>query len=259
MKRILYTILAMVAIASCQNNSIAPTVDCSQSDLDFTSTITNADCGLSTGVIEIVATAGEPPYSYNLDGGITQETAKFEGLTAGEYKVKVTDNLGCTIEKTETVASVNGMTVSATTTASDCGSTNGVIRLTAINGAEPYQYKLDNGPPQASPDFLVGPGMYIILTTDNNGCEFSLSKIVKSNTSYNSEIQPIMANSCATTGCHNGSVSSLPNFNNLSEVQSNASMIKSRTQSGNMPKTGSLTQNQIDLIACWVDDGALDN
>jgi hypothetical protein len=68
-----------------------------------------------------------------------------------------------------------------------------------------------------------------------------------------------MANSCAISGCHDGSVSSLPNFSNLSVIQANASMIKSRTQSGNMPKTGSLTQNQIDLIACWVDDGALDN
>ena len=259
MKSLLIITFVTLFIASCQNNIIAPTVDCNQSSLDFTAIISNTDCGLSTGIIEIIETGGEPPYSYSIDGGATQETPKFVTLAAGEYKVKVTDNLGCTIEKTETVASVNGLTVSATTTASDCGSTNGVIRLTAINGTEPYQYKLDNGVPQASPDFLVGPGMYIILTTDNNGCEFSLSKIVKSNTSYNTEIQPIMANSCATTGCHNGSVSSLPNFNDLSEVQSNASMIKSRTQSGNMPKTGTLSQNQIDLIACWVDDGALDN
>ena len=259
MKSLLIISVVALFIVSCQYNKLDAPIDCGQSNLDFTVIITDTGCGLNTGSIEIFATAGEPPYSYNLDGVTTQETAKFEDLAAGEYKVKVTDNLGCTIERTETVASVIGLTVSATSTASDCGSTNGAINLTAINGTEPYQYKLDNGVPQASPNFSVGPGIYIIITTDNNGCEFSLSKTVKSTASYDTDIQPIMANSCATTGCHDGSVSSLPNLNNLSEVQSNASMIKSRTQSGNMPKTGTLTQNQIDLIACWVDDGALDN
>ena len=259
MKRILVSILTVVYIVSCQYNKLESPVDCSQSNLDFTATITDTDCGLTTGLIEIIATAGEPPYSYSLDGGSIQGTSIFEGLGAGDYQVKVTDNLGCTSEKIVAVANKNGLTVSSTSTLSDCGSTNGSINVNASNGVEPYQYQLDSEPPQASPDFVVGPGLYIILITDNNGCEFVLSQIVKSNTLYATDIQPIMSNSCAINGCHDGSNSSLPNFNNLSVVQANASMIRSRTQSRNMPKTGSLTQNQIDLIACWVDDGALDN
>jgi len=249
----------MVAIASCQNNSIAPSVDCSQSDLGFTTTITNTDCGLNTGIIEIIATAGESPYNYSIDEGTSQDTPVFEGLRAGEYKVKLVDNLGCISEKMVVVANKNGLTVSATSTISDCGSTNGSIKVTARDGVEPYQFQLDSEPPQASPDFLAGPGIYVILITDNNGCEFVLTQMVKSNTSYGADVQPIMANSCAINGCHDGSNSTLPNFNNFIEVQANASMIKSRTQSRNMPKTGSLTQNQIDLIACWVDDGAHEN
>lgn len=259
MKRILFTILAMVAIAGCQNNSIAPKIDCSQSDLDFTATITDTDCGLETGIIEIIATGGEPPYSYSIDGGATQGTPIFETLVAGEYKVKVSDNIGCINEKMVVVANKNGLTVSAMSKTSDCGVTTGSIKINASNGVEPYQYQLDSQSPQASPDFVVGPGIYIILITDKNGCEFVLSQLVKSNTTYGADILPIMANSCAVNGCHDGSNSTLPNFDNFIEVQVNASMIKSRTQSGNMPKTGSLTQNQIDLIACWVDDGALDN
>lgn len=259
MKRILNAILAMVAIASCQKNSIAPSVDCSQSDLDFTATITDTDCGLNTGIIEIAATGGEPPYSYNIDGGATQGTQIFETLAAGEYKVKVSDNIGCINEKMVVVANKNGLTVFATSTTSDCSSINGSIQVNASNGVEPYQYQLDDEASQASPDFVIGPGIYIILITDNNGCDFVLSQMVKSNTSYGADILPIMANNCAIKGCHDGSNSTLPNFNNLIEVQANASMIKSRTQSGNMPKTGSLTQDQIDLIACWVDDGALEN
>ena len=259
MKRILSTILVIAYIASCQYNKLESPVDCSQSALDFTTTITNTDCGLNTGEIEIVAVAGEPPYSYNLNGGATQGTAIFIGLSVGEYLVTVTDNRGCITEKFEEVPNNNGITASASSTISDCVNANGSIKVIATNGIEPYLYQLDNDSPQASPDFVVGPGIYVILITDSNGCEFVLSQVVQSNTSFATDIQPIISNSCAINGCHDGSNSSLPNFNSLSVVQANASMIKSRTQSRNMPKTGSLTQNQIDLIACWVDDGAIDN
>ena len=49
-------------------------------------------------------------------------------------------------------------------------------------------------------------------------------------------------------------------FTVFSNIQSSASQIKSLTQSGAMPKNGSkLSQTQLDAIACWVDDGALNN
>ena len=253
-------LLAMAILAGCQNNNISPPLkDCNQSDLNFTATVTNTDCGLATGMLEVIAIGGEQPYSYSLEGGVAQETALFINLATGEYLVKVMDGFGCSTEKIALVANKSGLSVSVSATNSDCGSANGSINVNADSGVEPYQYQLDNEPPQASPAFVVGPGIYNITITDSNGCEFILSQVVKSNTTYTTHVQPIIVNSCAIIGCHDGSNSSLPNYNNFSEVQAGASMIKSRTQSGNMPKTGSLTQNQIDLIACWVDDGALNN
>lgn len=35
--------------------------------------------------------------------------------------------------------------------------------------------------------------------------------------------------------------------------------IRSRTQNWSMPLVGSLTQEEIDAFACWIDDGFLDN
>ena len=65
-------------------------------------------------------------------------------------------------------------------------------------------------------------------------------------------------NNCAVSGCHNGT--QFPDFRSLSNIQQNKDQIRQRTQTGNMPPNGrSLTQQQIDLIACWIDDGALDN
>ncbi len=258
--RILNIILLITLITvSCQKNSITPTVDCNQSDLNFTGEITNTDCGFNTGMLEVNATGGEPPYSYSLDGGPAQESSIFKNLGAGQYKVKVTDNLGCESESNALIANKNGLSVSANATVADCGVDNGSIMITASNGVEPYQYQLENAAPQSSSEFIVSPGKYKIKVTDDNGCEFVITTMVFSTTSYFLDVQPIIANSCSTTGCHNGSVTSLPNFNDFNIVQANASMIKTRTQSGNMPKTGTLTQAEKDLIACWVDDGALDN
>ena len=259
MNRILMTFSVIALVGSCNQNTVEPPVDCGKSDLTFVVTTTDTDCGLSNGVLDIAVNGGQPPYSYILDGGTSQELPKFENLSAGEYIIKVTDSHGCSAEEMALVELKNNLSVLVTTSNSDCGNTNGSINVNASNGVEPYQYQIDNETPQVSPDFVVGPGNYSITINDKNGCELVLSQLVKSNTSYTAEVQPIIANSCNVFGCHDGSNSSLPNYNNFSEVQAGASMIKSRTQSGNMPKTGSLSQEQIDLIACWVDDGALDN
>lgn len=76
--------------------------------------------------------------------------------------------------------------------------------------------------------------------------------------SYVADIKPIFETKCLLSGCH-GSDPTLPNWGVLSEVQVHASDIKRRTRDRSMPATGSLTQSQIDLITCWVDDGAPDN
>ncbi len=78
--------------------------------------------------------------------------------------------------------------------------------------------------------------------------------------SFQNDIKPILEVNCLVNNptCH-GMNSALPNWSVFSEVQSHAQIIKTKTQDGSMPKNGSLSQTQIDLIACWVDSGAKDN
>ena len=45
----------------------------------------------------------------------------------------------------------------------------------------------------------------------------------------------------------------------FANVQGNAGQIKTLTGNRTMPAEGSLTQAEIDMIACWVDDGAVAN
>lgn len=78
--------------------------------------------------------------------------------------------------------------------------------------------------------------------------------------SFATDIKPIIETSCLINNsqCH-GKNLSIPNWANFSEVQAKAALIKTKTGNRSMPKIGSLSQAQIDLIACWVDNGAQNN
>jgi hypothetical protein len=75
--------------------------------------------------------------------------------------------------------------------------------------------------------------------------------------SWQADILPIMTNSCAIVECHNG-ISRL-DWRDYNKVKQYAASIKSKTQDKSMPFDVPLPQHEIDLIACWVDNGALDN
>ena len=73
-----------------------------------------------------------------------------------------------------------------------------------------------------------------------------------------SQVIPIVNSNCAVSGCHVAGVQ-FPNLLIKANIISNASSIRSRTQSGNMPKGGSLSLAEKNLIKNWVDQEAKDN
>jgi hypothetical protein len=77
--------------------------------------------------------------------------------------------------------------------------------------------------------------------------------------SYSTEIRPLMDANCMP--CHNGDGNTpfAPDLTTYTVVEGIADLIKDVTQSGRMPKQGSLTTAQIEAIKCWVDNGALNN
>jgi len=69
-------------------------------------------------------------------------------------------------------------------------------------------------------------------------------------------VKPIIDANCI--GCH-GTGGNSPNLTSYALISASASSVKGAVVSGRMPQGGSLTQEEIDAIACWVDSGALDN
>ncbi len=86
---------------------------------------------------------------------------------------------------------------------------------------------------------------------------------------YETEIQPIFDNNCGN--CHLGNSSGGLNLSSYANLMSNDVVVPGNHQAstlydritrpessqGDMPPSGSLSQNEIDLIAQWIDEGAL--
>jgi hypothetical protein len=97
-------------------------------------------------------------------------------------------------------------------------------------------------------------------TPDGFGCS---SKVV----SYAVDVTPIINSSCAIVGdggCHNGGNGANLDWRVFSNVQQHATQMKDRITrtpgtSGHMPQIGSITDAQIQVISCWVDQGAQNN
>lgn len=247
----------------CSSSDEPGPVDCTTSDFALTFTSTNpSSCNATNGTITAAVTGGEGPYQYALDANAYSSNSNFTGLGAGIYQLKSKDKNGC-----ERSANVNlnavGSTLAATLIASansGCKTNNGIITINASGGTEPYTYKINDGP--ATSENIIGSlaaGNYSVKITDNAGCSITQSVKVLTGIKLSVEIKTIIDASCAVTGCHvtNGSAVS---FTVLPNIISNASLIKSMTQNGTMPKGGAkLPQEQLNAIACWVDDGAPNN
>ncbi len=256
-------------IFSCVNHDINK-IDCETSDLVITKSISNVTvCSPADGSIAVNATGGKTPFTFSLNAEDFSTTSIFDHLSAGTYAVTVKDANGCTRTTTADVI-FPGSTLAAEAanieTNTDCTTANGSFTITATGGEGVYQFKLGTGTFSASNSFTaLKSGTYSATVKDQLNCEFTVSDIkVSSNTgiSFQDDIKPILETNCIKSGCHNGDNGADRNWSVFANVKAKAAGIKTRTGNKSMPEdiapTG-LPQNQIDLIACWVDDGALNN
>ena len=256
---LLGSLLAFALLNSCEYNVLEPPKDCTTSDLSISLTsTTDANCGLSNGAVELSATGTAIPLTFSL-GGANQSSGNFEGLAAGSYTATVEDADGCTSSVTVSIANADGVSISSIDVEeAGCNGNAGKITITATGGTTPYSYSLDGGSFQESNVFSgLSNGSKNVTVKDAAGCEFSQGVTIGSGVSFSATIEPIIQTRCAISGCHNGS--RFPDLRTFSSIQTNASRIKARTGNKSMPQGSSLSQEQIDAIACWVDDGALNN
>ena len=250
-------LLTLFLAMGCEYNVLEEPVKCDDLTLAI-ATKQNANCGQSNGSFRVLATGGSGDYVFSIDQGPGQSENTFLGLSAGTYQVKVQDH-NCEAGVTIDLSNVDGVNISVTSVNAACGTSNGSVSVTASGGGQPpYLYRLNAGTFGPSATFQnLSHGTYTVFASDASGCITGKTIKVTSGISFTNSISSIIQNSCAVSGCHNGSQN--PDFRVFKNIQNNALNIKSQTGSRSMPQGSTLTQAQIDAIACWVDDGALDN
>jgi hypothetical protein len=148
------------------------------SDLAYTPTLTDENCGAGDGIIDLVASGGDGgPYQYSIDGGVTyQASGNFTGLSAGSFNISILDGAGCEVTGTESLSSSGGPTIdNITPTNPSCaGACDGSITVSVIGGTPPYSYQwYDVGLNPIGPDAATITGLcagdYSVEVTDASG------------------------------------------------------------------------------------------
>jgi len=129
------------------------------------------DCfNKNVGSAMAVVQGGTGNYSYRWSNRDTGST--ITNLYAGPYVVTVTDDNGCTAEKSTIIRQPEPFNTSYTTKMPTCaGDRNGAISIEVDGGTPPYQFSRDNKNFQFSNSFLgLFADQYNIFIRDARGC-----------------------------------------------------------------------------------------
>ncbi|MDY0985786.1 gliding motility-associated C-terminal domain-containing protein [Flavobacterium sp. CFBP9031] len=133
--------------------------------------------GASTGAINITASGGVAPYTYDwADLTGTTDPEDRTGLIAGTYTVTVKDSKGCTSAPLTITITQSGSAVTvAKTSQTDVlcfGASTGAINITASGGVGPYTYDWADLTGTTDPEDRTGliAGTYTVTVKDANGC-----------------------------------------------------------------------------------------
>lgn len=260
MKCLVISVAVLVILCSCGEES--EPVSCEGSNLALTlADVTPASaCGSNDGGLTVSASGGTPPYTYTIDSQ-SQSSGAFTQLSPGAYTVSVKDHNGCQTELINVALEAVDLAFSHTVIEdTDCTIGNGSVNISILQGEGPFLYRLNDGAFQEESSFEnLRAGQYeVTLRAGQCSNRFNLT-IPKGNTgtSWIAEVRPLIETKCALSGCHNGVTR--PDLRVYETAKKYATQIKKLTADRSMPFTGSLTQQQIDMLACWVDEGANQN
>ena len=123
------------------------------------------------GSIDLTVSGGTTPYFYEWDNGAGAAEDPIS-LSAGIYKVTITDNNGCTGATMSEVLSPSPVEASYTSLPASCyGSADGSIDLTVTGGIPSYNYSWSGGATDGVEDQSgLAAGNYEVTISDVNSC-----------------------------------------------------------------------------------------
>jgi len=110
--------------------------------------------------------------------------------------------------------------------------------------------------------------LVVVFTLIYSGCSKKKGKspplqdnCINIDSKFAAKVFPIIQNSCAVnSGCHgNGSTNGPGALTNFTQINNAESLVKYAVVSGRMPKNSTLSAEDKNTIACWVNNDAHDN
>jgi hypothetical protein len=144
--------------------AIVDTVLRQPDSLRMLDTIMNVPCyGRSEGQIRLGATGGVQPYNY------TWSTGNGRNLSAGVYRVTLTDGNNCIRLASFTVTQPDSLRLTTTSQPSVVNGATGTASVQVTGGTPSYRYVWTRGDTTAQIQNLA-PNTYTVTVTDRNGC-----------------------------------------------------------------------------------------
>lgn len=146
-------------------------------------------CGQGTGSIKLAVSGGSPNYTFTWNPNVSS-TDSAGNLTAGTYRVTVTDQNGCTDTTSATITATTGVSInSVVKTDTRCGGNNGTVKLNVTGGSAPLTYVWT---PNVSTTDTAGnltAGTYNITVSDASGCSATATTTVNPSSSVTVSLQ----------------------------------------------------------------------
>lgn len=153
--------------------------------------------GQKNGLIELITSGGQPPYSYLWNTGDT--SAMIQSLGAGTYTCSISDSDGCQNIFTTIFREPSPMEIQLVDAVNPrCfGERNGLIKTHASGGQPPYTYFWNRHSVFTDDIFGLGAGEYVLTVTDRNGCNAVLDTVfIKNPEKISITIDSITPSSC---------------------------------------------------------------
>jgi len=199
----------LLTVTDGNNCHLTSFIEITQPDEMILSFITaEPDCGGdSSGVINMTITGGTEPYGSILWSN-DSTTQDISGLAAGTYYVTVTDDNGCTVTDSVTIAEPEPILITISGMDASClGINDGYASIDNITGGtQPYSYLWSNN--ETTPDIdELGPDTYYVTITDENDCMITDSITISGSLVIDVSLA---ANNATCQGIDDGSISATP-------------------------------------------------